>query len=82
MNNVLALLDDVQFNWIDEHAFLSHSADGAFDLGGFAGQFDIHPPRSFTNIGSADIRDDLILMANLIDNRFFDLFFGETNVKS
>ena len=49
----------VQFNWIDDAAFVAHSVDGAFDFRCLPGQFDIHPTGRFAHIGAADVRHDL-----------------------
>src|SRR6185295_3694699 len=74
------LLHHIQFDRIDDDAFLSKACDRPFDFRAVPGQFEIHPACGFTNVGSPDVGDDFIFMTDLIDDRFFDLVFRKLNV--
>src|SRR5713101_4170400 len=75
-----ASLHYIQFDRVDDDAFLAKACDRPFNFRTVPGQFEIHPPGGFTNVGSPDVRDDLEFVTDLIDDRFFDLVFWKANV--
>src|SRR6478609_3997997 len=76
------LLDDVQFNRIDDAALGSQPDDGPFNFHCVTGELHIRPPCGVANIGSSDIGHDVIFAPDLIDNRLSNLVFRKTNMEA
>src|SRR4029079_16005714 len=77
-----ALFHDVQFDRIDDAAFVAEPLKRTLDLSGLAGEFDVDPPGRLTNIGAAHVGDDVVFPADLINDRFLDLVFRKPDVET
>src|SRR4026207_1897212 len=76
----LPLFDHIQFDRIDDDALLAKAYDRPVNFRAVPGQFEIHPSGGFTHVGSSDVRNDVIFVTDLIDDRLFDLVFWKLNV--
>src|SRR5690349_13495652 len=77
-----ALFHDVQFDWIDDAAFVAEALKCSLDLPGLAGKFDVDPSGCLTDVRTAHVGHDVVFLADLINDRFLDLVFRKSDMEA